>query len=47
LEREESFPREEGLTVGSSSIFFNEFFRIREGFFSFLLASPYKYAAKT
>jgi hypothetical protein len=40
FEREESLPLDKGLTVGSSSTFFKEFLRIREGLFSFLLASP-------
>ena len=39
LDREDSFPLEEGLNAGSSSTFFSEFFRMRVGLFSTLLAS--------
>ena len=39
LDREDSFPLEEGLNAGSSSTFFSEFLRMRVGLFSTLLAS--------
>ena len=41
LDRDDSFPLDEGLIVGSYSIFFKEFFLIKVGLLAELLASAY------
>lgn len=46
LDKEDSFPREDGLKAGNYSIFFREFFLIKVGLFYTLLASLYRYTTK-